>query len=249
MRPISTSRLTIARGTCAMIACIAAVAGCHKADRDAASSGTERGVETGTVATPIDSQQLRSAMDSTTSPRPSDSGGQGSDRANEIARAPRANPNAPPKPKITPGEPDSSSDTNPPKPDSTSKPKDTSGRIESKGTTESSGDLRDKYHPAARDTVSQVVYTGWKYFNLNCARCHGEDVTGTTIAPHLIDSFKSGKVDHDEFWKVVHGSRAERGMPNWSGLIDDEKLEAIYQYVKGRSEGKLHPGRPAQQGS
>jgi mono/diheme cytochrome c family protein len=95
--------------------------------------------------------------------------------------------------------------------------------------------------------VSAVVYTGWKYFNLNCARCHGEDVTGTTIAPHLIDSFKSGKVDHAEYWRVVHGSRAERGMPNWSGLIDDDKLQAIYEYVKGRSEGKLHPGRPAQQ--
>jgi hypothetical protein len=36
-------------------------------------------------------------------------------------------------------------------------------------------------------------------------------------------------------------------MPNWSGLIDDDKLQAIYEYVKGRSEGKLHPGRPAQQ--
>jgi len=185
------------------------------------------------------------------SPQTSDSaaGGKGSDRANEIARAPRANPNAPPKPKITPGEPGSSPDTNPPKPDSTSKPKDTSGTTEPKGTTESSGELRDKYHSAPRDTVSQVVYTGWKYFNLNCARCHGEDVTGTTIAPHLIDSFKSGKVDHDEYWRVVHGSRPQRGMPNWSGLVDDDKLEAIYQYVKGRSEGKLHPGRPAQQGS
>ena len=236
-----TSRLTIGRGTCAMIACIAALAACHKADRDAARPDTERGVETGTVATPIDT------MDSMSSPQTSDSaaGGKGSDRANEIARAPRANPNAPPKPKITPDEPGSRSDTTPTKPDSTPKPKESSG-TPSKGTTESDGELRDKYHTAPRDTVSQVVYTGWKYFNLNCARCHGEDVTGTTIAPHLIDSFKSGKVDHDEYWRVVHGSRAERGMPNWSSLIDDDKLEAIYQYVKGRSEGKLHPGRPAQ---
>jgi len=245
MGATSTSRVTIGRGTCTVIACVAVLAGCQKADRNTARPDTERGVETGTVATPIDT------MDSMSSPQTSDSaaGGKGSDRANEIARAPRANPNAPPKPKITPGEPGSSPDTNPPKPDSTSKPKDTSGTTEPKGTTESSGELRDKYHSAPRDTVSQVVYTGWKYFNLNCARCHGEDVTGTTIAPHLIDSFKSGKVDHDEYWRVVHGSRAARGMPNWSGLVDDDKLEAIYQYVKGRSERKLHPGRPAQQGS
>ncbi|HEU5169402.1 MAG TPA: hypothetical protein VFU46_02630, partial [Gemmatimonadales bacterium] len=43
----------------------------------------------------------------------------------------------------------------------------------------------DPYHRPPRDTVSAVVYEGWKYYNLNCARCHGEDVLGTTIAPHL----------------------------------------------------------------
>jgi mono/diheme cytochrome c family protein len=228
---------------------MAALTACQKAERDAARTDNARGVETGTVATPIDSQQLRTTVDSLSLPQASDSAarGQGPDRANEIARAPRGNPNAPPKPKITPDEPGSSSDTTPTKPDSAPKPKDSSG-TQSKGTAAGS-ELRDQYHPAPRDTVSQVVYTGWKYFNLNCARCHGEDVTGTTIAPHLVESFNSGKVDRAEYWRVVHGSRAERGMPNWSGLIDDDKLEAIYQYVKGRSEGKLHPGRPAQRGT
>ena len=51
-------------------------------------------------------------------------------------------------------------------------------------------ELRDQYHQAPRDTVSQDVYDGWKQFNLNCARCHGEDAQGTTIAPHLILSLK-----------------------------------------------------------
>ncbi len=51
-------------------------------------------------------------------------------------------------------------------------------------------ELRDQYHQAPRDTVSQEVYDGWKQFNLNCARCHGEDIQGTTIAPHLILSLK-----------------------------------------------------------
>jgi mono/diheme cytochrome c family protein len=107
--------------------------------------------------------------------------------------------------------------------------------------------LRDQYHRAPRDTVSEVEYTGWKQFNLNCARCHGEDVTGTTIAPHLVESFKPGNaVDNKaEYDRVVHGSRVAKGMPNWTGLIDQDKLDAIYAYVKGRSEGKIHPGRPA----
>ncbi len=112
-------------------------------------------------------------------------------------------------------------------------------------TTATSPPLRDPYHQPPKDTVSQVVYTGWKQYNLNCARCHGEDVGGTTLAPYLIESFRSGKVDHTEYWNVVHGSRMQKGMPNWSGVIPDSTLEAIYQYIKGRSEGKVHQGRPA----
>jgi mono/diheme cytochrome c family protein len=148
-----------------------------------------------------------------------------SSRAREVGRAPRGNPPAPSPSSSTKAKPDTQPTATPTAP------------------------LRDAYHQPPKDTVSQQVYTGWKQFNLNCARCHGEDVTGTTIAPHLIDSFRSGKVDHTEFWNVVHGSRVQKGMPNWSGIIPDDQLEAIYQYVKGRSDGKIGPGRPALKGS
>jgi mono/diheme cytochrome c family protein len=238
------------------LACLATLAACTGRDRTG-GRGAAQGQESGAVQTPAtpasDVQTMNPPSPQTPAAQPSStpaesaqsagSKGTDSDKAGEIARAPRGNPNAPPRPKLTPGESGGGADTNPTQPASKPKPD------ESSGTTESaSPPLHDKYHPAPMDTVSQAVYTGWKYFNLNCARCHGEDVTGTTLAPHLIDSFKSGKVNHDEFWKVVHGSRAQLGMPNWSGVIDDEKLEAIFQYVKGRSDGKLHPGRPAVQG-
>jgi mono/diheme cytochrome c family protein len=147
-----------------------------------------------------------------------------SSRARQVARAPRANPSAPAPAGSTKAKPDTQS------------------------AAAASPPLRDAYHQPPKDTVSQQVYNGWKQFNLNCARCHGEDVMGTTIAPHLIDSFRSGKVDHTEFWNVVHGSRMQKGMPNWSGIIPDDQLEAIYQYVKGRSDGKIGPGRPAVKG-
>lgn len=111
-----------------------------------------------------------------------------------------------------------------------------------------SGALRDAYHQAPRDTVSAEVYDGWKQFNLNCARCHGEDVLGTTIAPHLIVSVRpGGAVDTKEaFVQVVCAGRPEKGMPAWCPLgLEMEKINAIYAYVKGRSEGKIAPGRPA----
>ena len=108
--------------------------------------------------------------------------------------------------------------------------------------------LRDPYHQAPLDTVVQVVYDGWKQFNLNCARCHGEDVQGTTIAPHLIVSLRpDGPINTKEiFMQTVCAGRPAKGMPSWCALgMDMGKIESIYSYVKGRSDGKIHPGRPA----
>ena len=108
--------------------------------------------------------------------------------------------------------------------------------------------LRDEYHQAPRDTVTQVVYSGWKQYNLNCARCHGEDVLGTTIAPHLIVSLKpDGPINTKElFVQVVCAGRPEKGMPAWCALgLEMDKINDIYEYVKGRSDAKVSPGRPA----
>jgi len=108
--------------------------------------------------------------------------------------------------------------------------------------------LRDAYHQAPRDTVPQDVYEGWKQFNLNCARCHGEDVTGTTIAPHLIMSLKpDGPINTKElFVSTVCAGRPAKGMPPWCSLgLGMDKIQEIYLYVKGRSDGKIAPGRPA----
>ncbi len=109
-------------------------------------------------------------------------------------------------------------------------------------------ELRDAYHAAPRDTVSQDVYDGWKQFNLNCARCHGEDVAGTTIAPHLIMSLKpNGPINTKElFVQTVCAGRLEKGMPSWCALgMELPTIDKIYSYVKARSDAKVAPGRPA----
>jgi mono/diheme cytochrome c family protein len=109
-------------------------------------------------------------------------------------------------------------------------------------------ELRDQYHQAPRDTVSQDVYDGWKQFNLNCARCHGEDALGTSFAPHLIVSLKpDGPINTKElFMQTVCAGRPTKGMPAWCALgLGMDKIDEIYQYVKGRSDAKISPGRPA----
>jgi hypothetical protein len=108
--------------------------------------------------------------------------------------------------------------------------------------------LIDAYHQPPKDTVSEAVYDGWKQFNLNCARCHGEDVLGTTIAPHLIVSLKpDGPINTKElFVQTVCAGRPAKGMPAWCALgLGMDKINDIYLYVKGRSDAKISPGRPA----
>jgi mono/diheme cytochrome c family protein len=97
-------------------------------------------------------------------------------------------------------------------------------------------------------TVTQVEYTGWKQYEVNCARCHGEYGLGSTIAPSLYESFKSGAVDSAEYQRVVHGSRVAKGMPNWKGALSEEYLHAIYKYLSGRGAGRIAAGRPTPEG-
>ena len=109
-------------------------------------------------------------------------------------------------------------------------------------------ELRDAYHQAPRDTVDQGTYDGWKQFNLNCARCHGEDALGTSFAPHLILALKAdGPINTQElFMSTVCAGRPTKGMPSWCALgMEMPTIEKIYSYVKARSDAKLAPGRPA----
>jgi mono/diheme cytochrome c family protein len=118
-------------------------------------------------------------------------------------------------------------------------------------TTTAEAPLRDAYHTAPLDTVDVKTYQGWKYYNLNCARCHGEDVLGTSIAPHLIVSLKpDGTIPNEAvFLQTVCGGRPAKGMPAWCTLgMSTAQIDTIYAYVKARSDAKMHPGRPARRG-
>jgi hypothetical protein len=160
-----------------------------------------------------------------------------------------AKPAAPPKP-AAPAKPqapaqDTARDAAAPTQETaaTTRPDSAAGQTET-----ANAPLRDQYHQAPRDTVDQATYDGWKQYNLNCARCHGEDVLGSTIAPHLVLALKTdGPINTQEkFTQVVCAGRPEKGMPSWCALgMDPAKIGQIYSYVKGRSEGKIHPGRPA----
>lgn len=116
------------------------------------------------------------------------------------------------------------------------------------GAGSASAQVRDQYHVAPRDTVDNDTYQGWKQYELNCARCHGEYAVGTSFAPALVASLKEGGTvpTKESFITVVCAGRPDKGMPSWCALgLEMEKIERMYLYVKARADGKIHPGRPA----
>lgn len=110
----------------------------------------------------------------------------------------------------------------------------------------------DPYHPAPRDTVDAVAYRGWQQFMLQCSRCHGEEAQGSTFGPSLLTALRAdGNVPtREEFMDVLANGRNDKGMPSAAKMgIDSTYFEGLYQYIKGRSDGRLHGGRPARRQS
>lgn len=103
-------------------------------------------------------------------------------------------------------------------------------------------------HAAPRDTVGPAEYEGWKQFSLLCARCHGEDGLGTSFGPNLVAAFRpDGTLPSQEaFVAVLVAGRPDKGMPSGGTLgLETKYHEGMYQYLKGRSSGRLVGGRPA----
>jgi quinoprotein dehydrogenase-associated probable ABC transporter substrate-binding protein len=116
--------------------------------------------------------------------------------------------------------------------------------------------------------VDNKTFVGWRLFNSSCFVCHGQDATGTDIAPNLLTSLEGmskykfrKKVLHRYFAKVnlddperrlkflqeVVGEQgvANFKMPTWS---DEPNIRPhigdLYAYLKARSDGALDGGQP-----
>jgi mono/diheme cytochrome c family protein len=110
----------------------------------------------------------------------------------------------------------------------------------------------DPYHPAPRDTVEVPLYRAWQQYQLQCARCHGEDGQGSSFGPSLLTGLKpDGNVPtRDDFMDVLINGRKDKGMPTAAKIgIDSTYFDGLYLYLKGRSDGQLHGGRPARRES
>jgi mono/diheme cytochrome c family protein len=108
--------------------------------------------------------------------------------------------------------------------------------------------VADPYHPPPRDTVDIAAYKGWQQYSLQCARCHGEDGQGTSFAPSLVVALRPDghAPNREEFLGILTKGREDKGMPPAAKLgLDSLYFDGLYQYLKDRSDGRLHGGRPA----
>jgi mono/diheme cytochrome c family protein len=90
--------------------------------------------------------------------------------------------------------------------------------------------------------VDAKTLMGWKTWRaLACERCHGAEQEGL-VGPPLVETLKT--LSKEDFHTVMMNGRAEKGMPPFNGsAMVNENWEGLYAYLKGRSDGKIAPGR------
>ena len=90
--------------------------------------------------------------------------------------------------------------------------------------------------------VDAKTLMGWKTWRaLACERCHGAEQEGL-VGPALVESLKT--LSKEDFHTLMMNGRPDKGMPpfNTSAMVN-ENWEGLYAYLKGRSDGKIAPGR------
>ena len=90
--------------------------------------------------------------------------------------------------------------------------------------------------------VDPVTMNGFRTWRAAaCDRCHGANQEGM-VGPSLINSLKV--LTKDEFVTTITNGRLEKGMPSFatSKQVMDNK-DALYQYLKGRSDGVITQAR------
>ena len=91
--------------------------------------------------------------------------------------------------------------------------------------------------------VTKDIFHGYEIYNSYCYRCHGQDATGSEIAPDLRHSLTAGMTGQ-QFLSTAMAGRQEKGMPSWAGFLSEDEVKNIYGYVKGRSLDLVPVGRP-----
>ena len=74
----------------------------------------------------------------------------------------------------------------------------------------------------------ESIELGKKLFGTWCAQCHGTDAAGGKYGANLTIFFRGYK----EFLVTVKNGRAQKQMPPWKDVLDDEAVNRIGAYLE-----------------
>lgn len=98
--------------------------------------------------------------------------------------------------------------------------------------------------------VDSKTYIGWRTFNGNCARCHGETATGSSFAPSLMLRMKDmPKVAWEA--AVMNGLKGSMGVMPAFGQDKNVTpyMDELWAYLSALLDGAVEPGTPTEMDS
>jgi methanol metabolism-related c-type cytochrome len=97
--------------------------------------------------------------------------------------------------------------------------------------------------------VDYYTFAGYIRYTANCMQCHGPDGLGSTYAPSLVEAFKT--LSYGDVVGIVAGGKQDVNaaqtlvMPAFGNNRNVMcYIDAIYTYLRARSDGALGRGRP-----
>jgi len=88
---------------------------------------------------------------------------------------------------------------------------------------------------AARAADTAKAEEGEQVYENYCVNCHGEGLRNTSGGV-TFDLRKLRADEHDRFINSVTNGKQQ--MPPWKGVLDRDKMEAIWAYIRATVDGK-----------
>ncbi|MBX5453959.1 MAG: cytochrome c [Acidobacteriia bacterium] len=90
--------------------------------------------------------------------------------------------------------------------------------------------------PASRGAAKPdpaTIAEGRSLFNQNCSHCHSPNAASPDPPRDLRRlSLRYGDHMREVFWYTVTHGRPDKGMPNWSGVLDEKTLWTIFSFLE-----------------
>jgi len=83
-----------------------------------------------------------------------------------------------------------------------------------------------------------LLKSGQSHFMIRCAKCHGYNAKGSSMAPNLTDNIWIYSNSYDGILSIISDGAPSQKMLGWAKKLKPEDLYALTLYVRSLSEKK-----------